>query len=47
LKAESKVKHDYQAVIPNLIQEHYKGLNEFYMNWLTKILQVVESPDER
>ncbi|EWG11213.1 PadR family transcriptional regulator [Cytobacillus firmus] len=47
LKAEVKVQHDYQAVIPNLIQEHYKGLNEFYMNWLTKILQVLESPDER
>lgn len=43
LKAESEVKHDYQDVIPNLIQEHYKGLNEFYMNWLNEILDALES----
>lgn len=47
LKAESKVKHDYQAVIPNLIQEHYKGLNEFYMNWLTDILQALEEKNKQ
>ncbi|MBN8203332.1 MULTISPECIES: PadR family transcriptional regulator [Bacillaceae] len=43
LKTESEGKHDYQDVIPNLIQEHYSGLNKFYMNWLNKILDALES----
>lgn len=42
LKTEIQSEHDYQAVIPNLIQEHYKGLNSFYMNWLMKILNALE-----
>lgn len=43
LKAEIEDQNVYQSEIPNLIQEHYLGLNEHYMNWLLKILQVLKS----
>ncbi len=42
LKEESESQSDFQSEIPNLIHEHYRGLNEYYMDWLVKILQVLE-----
>lgn len=42
LKEESEGRTNYYATIPNLIQEHYWGLNDFNMNWLSKILYVLK-----